>query len=571
MPKMLQGEAETAQIKKVKTETVQNKKAYQALYRKWRPQTFDDVIAQPHIVTTLKNQLANDKTAHAYLFTGSRGTGKTSCARILAKAINCLHPNGANPCLKCENCSDADNASLSDIVEIDAASNNSVDDVRDLRNSTAYTPERCPYKVFIIDEVHMLSISAFNALLKIMEEPPEYVKFILATTEVHKVPITILSRCQRYDFRRILPENIADRLDYVAKQEGFTLERDASLLIATLADGGMRDALSLLDRCTAISDNITSETVTNAAGIGSRQELFQIISAVISHNTSQAISVISALYNASKDMTRLCEELTLQLRNLMLLQIDINQTSLLSYCLPAEILQLQNISKTINIHETLRMLDCLQRCSENLSRVPNKRVEFEMCIVNMCTLPVLQGVPQLAPQGISQAVSQIPNQVVSPVPYPVQSAQVLSLQQNQPILPPQQTQSVLPSPSQSQSVSPTVSSTDAQLTNGEAVTQWNEILNVYFAKDKGGATLIANSKAIYSQYNKETIITIIVEKAIAKEYFNTEERKFKLKQSVIQVLGKEYKIILKVKEIVASAETLINRAKIENLDIEIEN
>ena len=243
---------------------------YKALYRKYRPMTFDDVVSQPHITTTLRNQLINGKTAHAYLFTGSRGTGKTTCARILAKALNCLHPVDGNPCLECEICRDADDNALADIIEIDAASNNGVDDVRDLRDGAVYTAERCRYKVYIIDEVHMLSKEAFNALLKIMEEPPPHVKFILATTEIHKVLPTILSRCQRYDFRRILPSDITERLMYVAEKENIKLDRDAAELIAKTADGGMRDALSLLDQCIAFSEDVTLDIVSGAAGIAGR-------------------------------------------------------------------------------------------------------------------------------------------------------------------------------------------------------------------------------------------------------------------------------------------------------------
>ena len=221
---------------------------YKALYRKWRPLTFDDVISQQQTTETLKNQITSEKTAHAYLFTGSRGTGKTTCARILAKAVNCRSMKDGNPCLECDICRDADTGALTDIIEIDAASNNGVDDIRDLRDGAVYMPERGKYKVYIIDEVHMLSPSAFNALLKIMEEPPAYVKFILATTEIHKVPATIASRCQRYDFRRIKPDDIASRLTYIAQQENIDLTPDGAALIARLADGGMRDAVSLLDR-----------------------------------------------------------------------------------------------------------------------------------------------------------------------------------------------------------------------------------------------------------------------------------------------------------------------------------
>ena len=262
---------------------------YQALYRKWRPRTFDDVISQPHITTTLKNQIQSGKTAHAYLFTGSRGTGKTTCARIFAKAINCLHATDGNPCQQCEICRDAEAFSLSDIIEIDAASNNGVDDIRELRDGAVYTPERCKYKVYIIDEVHMLSQSAFNALLKIMEEPPAFVKFILATTEIHKVPATIVSRCQRFDFRRILPEDITARLLYIAGEEQLTLDAQAARLIARLSDGGMRDALSLLDQCAAYDSNITLDTVSAAAGIAGRDALFDLLDAMTQSDPAKAV------------------------------------------------------------------------------------------------------------------------------------------------------------------------------------------------------------------------------------------------------------------------------------------
>ena len=226
---------------------------YLALYRKYRPKTFEDVVSQPHITTTLKNEIMTGKTAHAYLFTGSRGTGKTTCAKILSMAVNC-----ENPCMECETCRNIDQGATLDVVEIDAASNNGVDDVRQLREEAVYSPSQCKYRVYIIDEAHMLSAGAFNALLKIMEEPPPHVKFILATTEVHKVPVTILSRCQRFDFRRIRTEDIEARLLWIAGKEPFTLSPDAAALIAKLADGGMRDALALLDQCASFSSDITS-------------------------------------------------------------------------------------------------------------------------------------------------------------------------------------------------------------------------------------------------------------------------------------------------------------------------
>lgn len=363
---------------------------YKALYRKWRPLSFDDVISQPHITTTLKNQIINQKTAHAYLFTGSRGTGKTTCARILAKAVNCRNPQNGAPCLQCDICKAADSGMLPDIVEIDAASNTGVDDMRELRDSTVYTPELCRYKVYIIDEVHMLSTSAFNALLKIMEEPPAHVKFILATTEVHKVPATIISRCQRFDFRRIRSEDIVERLKFISREEKIELSDDAAWLIARIADGGMRDALSLLDQCIAYSDNVTLDTVSSAAGIAGRDYLFDILEAVSSGRTADAINILNTLYGMSKDMQRLCDELLAQFRNLMLIK-TVSDTSELIACLPSEMERLKSIAAKLSLDDILQKMSVLQDCNERLSRAVSKRAEIEMCFIRLCSV---SGLPQ---------------------------------------------------------------------------------------------------------------------------------------------------------------------------------
>lgn len=357
---------------------------YKALYRKYRPMTFDDVVSQPHITTTLRNQLINGKTAHAYLFTGSRGTGKTTCARILAKALNCLHPVDGNPCLECEICRDAEENALSDIIEIDAASNNGVDDIRDLRDGAVYTAERCKYKVYIIDEVHMLSKEAFNALLKIMEEPPPHVKFILATTEIHKVLPTILSRCQRYDFRRILPQDITERLLYVAEKENISLDREAAELIAKTADGGMRDALSLLDQCIAFSENVTLDIVSGAAGIAGREPVFDIMEAVADKNAGRAAEVIDELYGMSKDMQKLCDELISQFRNVMIAKAVPNNINLLA-CMPSELERIKALADRLSLDEIMHILEILQAGNERIARVSSKRVEIEMCLLKLCS------------------------------------------------------------------------------------------------------------------------------------------------------------------------------------------
>ena len=370
---------------------------YKALYRKYRPMTFDDVVSQPHITTTLRNQLVGGKTAHAYLFTGSRGTGKTTCARILAKALNCLNPVDGNPCLECDICRDAEENALSDIIEIDAASNNGVDDIRDLRDGAVYTAERCRYKVYIIDEVHMLSKEAFNALLKIMEEPPPHVKFILATTEIHKVLPTILSRCQRYDFRRILPKDITERLLYVAEKENISLDREAAELIAKTADGGMRDALSLLDQCIAFSENVTLDIVSGAAGIAGREPVFDIMEAVADKNAGRAAEVIDELYGMSKDMQKLCDELISQFRNVMIAKAVPNNINLLA-CMPSELERIKALADRLSLDEIMHILEILQAGNERIARVSSKRVEIEMCLLKLCSQTAGQSV-QAASSG----------------------------------------------------------------------------------------------------------------------------------------------------------------------------
>ncbi|MGN1107555.1 MAG: DNA polymerase III subunit gamma/tau [Huintestinicola sp.] len=357
---------------------------YQALYRKYRPTSFEDVISQPHITTTLKNQIINGKTAHAYLFTGSRGTGKTTCARIFAKALNCENPVNGSPCGECDICRDADNFALSDIIEIDAASNGSVNDARELREAAEYTPERCRYKVYIIDEVHMLSKDAFNALLKLIEEPPPHIKFIMATTELHKVLPTILSRCQRFDFMRIKTEDIAARLKFVAQNENITLTDDGAELIAKAADGGMRDALSILDRCIAFSENVTAEVVSEAAGIAGREQLFALAEAIADRDPAKALDIISSLYDSSKDMQRLCEELAAQFRNVMIAISAPDRTGII-VCLPSELDTIKRIASKLTLEQVLGFLDALSACAERMGRSLAKRIDMEMCVIRMCS------------------------------------------------------------------------------------------------------------------------------------------------------------------------------------------
>ena len=357
---------------------------YQVLYRKWRPKVFSDVVGQPQVTVTLQNELKAGRIAHAYLFTGSRGTGKTTCAKILAKAVNCLSLKEGDPCGECESCVGIDNGSVMDVVEIDAASNNGVENIRNLREEASFTPAAAKYRVYIIDEVHMLSIGAFNALLKTLEEPPAHVVFILATTEVHKLPATILSRCQRFDFHRIDPEVIADRLQFVAGEENAHLEREAALLIARIADGGMRDALSLLDQCMGRSSEITLEVVSETAGLAGRDHLFSLADTVLRQNGGQALEQIDELHKASKDMVRLCEELAGHFRNLMLLKTMKNPQNLIVVS-QDEYQKLQVQAEAFTLAGTIHAIDVLQAAKERMFRGFDRRVELEMALLKLCS------------------------------------------------------------------------------------------------------------------------------------------------------------------------------------------
>lgn len=357
---------------------------YQVLYRKWRPRTFSDVYGQEPITTALRNELRTGRLAHAYLFTGSRGTGKTSCAKILSKAVNCLHPVDGNPCNECDICRGIDEGSILDVVEIDAASNNGVDNIRDLREEVNFTPAVAKYRVYIIDEVHMLSIGAFNALLKTLEEPPEHVVFILATTEVHKLPATILSRCQRFDFGRIPPEDIAARIRYVAEQEEFTITDEAALLLARLADGAMRDALSLLDQCVSRSRDITVETVAEATGMAGRDYLYELAAAIRAHTGGEALAVVDRLYAASCDMERLCAELIDFFRNLMILK-SVSRPEELIVASAAELAHMTEEAAQFDLPVILHCMEALQNALERLRGGASRRVEMEMALLRLCS------------------------------------------------------------------------------------------------------------------------------------------------------------------------------------------
>ena len=382
---------------------------YRALYRKWRPQRFEDVVGQRAIVTALKNQITANRVGHAYLFTGVRGTGKTTCAKIFAKAVNCLHPVNGDPCGECEICKGIDNGSILDVVEMDAASNNGVDDIRDLRDETAYTPSACKYKVYIIDEVHMLSTAAFNALLKTLEEPPAHVIFILATTEIQKVPATILSRCQRYDFTRIGPENIARRVEYIAGEEKLELSPDGAELIARLADGALRDALSILDTCAGVTAKIDADVVRRMAGVTDRSYLFRISDALEAQDGATALAQLAQLRQQSVDVKRLTEELIAHYRALMLAALPGGQ-SLLSGVSPEEEALYLEKGPQLGQREAIRAIRALGSALEHMTRGSDQRIELELALFGLSEPPQQpQAVPvQAAPRAAAQPAAPQP-------------------------------------------------------------------------------------------------------------------------------------------------------------------
>ena len=378
---------------------------YRALYRKWRPQRFEDVVGQRAIVTALKNQITADRVGHAYLFTGVRGTGKTTCAKIFAKAVNCLHPVNGDPCGECEICRGIDNGSLLDVVEMDAASNNGVDDIRDLRDETAYTPSACRYKVYIIDEVHMLSTAAFNALLKTLEEPPAHVIFILATTEIQKVPATILSRCQRYDFTRIGPEDIARRVEYIAGEEKLELTPEGAELIARLADGALRDALSILDTCAGVTARIDADVVRRMAGVTDRSYLFRISDAIQAQDGAAALAQLAQLRQQSVDVKRLTEELIAHYRALMLAALPGGQSLLSGVSPEEEALYLQK-GPQLGQREAIRAIRALGTALEHMTRGSDQRIELELALFSLSEPPQTQPVQVQPVQTVRPATPQ---------------------------------------------------------------------------------------------------------------------------------------------------------------------
>ena len=397
---------------------------YQALYRKWRPRSFDDVVGQSHITDTLKRQVATGRLSHAYLFTGTRGTGKTTCAKILARAVNCEHPVDGNPCNQCPSCLGIENGSILDVLELDAASNNGVDQVRALRDEAVYTPAAVRKRVYIVDEVHMLSTAAFNALLKILEEPPEHLMFILATTELHKVPATIKSRCQQFAFKRILPGDIARRLSYVAEQEGIGLTAEGAALLARLADGGLRDALSLLDQCVNPTGTIGEAEVLSALGLAGNLETAALMEQIAKGETAGALETLARLYGAGKDVGSLLSELSALARDL-LIRKTAPQSGATLLTGGYDESTLRRLDRLLTPARLAQILSQLQATSADLSRSGNRRTDAELCLIRLCDETL-----DPSPTGLNARLTRLEEQLAGggiPV-RPVQSAPAQQVQ-----------------------------------------------------------------------------------------------------------------------------------------------
>ena len=382
---------------------------YQALYRKWRPRTFDDVVGQGHITNTLKRQVAAGKSSHAYLFTGTRGTGKTSCAKIIARAVNCEQPMDGNPCNQCPACHGIENGSIMDVLELDAASNNGVDQIRALRDEAIYTPAAVRKRVYIVDEVHMLTTAAFNALLKILEEPPEHLMFVLATTELHKVPATIKSRCQQFAFKRLAPQDIAAQLLRISEAEGIELTSEGASLLSRLANGGMRDAISLFDQCAGAGGRLDEAEILNHLSLAGNSETARLLSQLADGDPGGALATFAGLYEAGREAGSILNELSALLRDLLIRSAaPIGGEGLLTGGYDSA--TLKELLAKLETGRLLSMLTMLQQGSAQLARSPNPRIDAEVCLVKLC------GVPMSATPVMSAPSAQVRTQTAPKIP-----------------------------------------------------------------------------------------------------------------------------------------------------------
>lgn len=524
---------------------------YRVLYRKWRPAVFTDVSGQEHITSTLQNEVSSGRLNHAYLFTGSRGTGKTTCAKILAKAVNCLNPQNGNPCGECEICKGIDDGSILDIVEMDAASNRKIDDIRQIIDEVQFKPAKCKYRVYIVDEVHMLTTEAFNALLKTLEEPPEHVIFILATTEVHKLPQTIRSRCQRFDFHRIPPKAIADRVEYVVSQENAEITESAALMLASVADGALRDALSLLDSCLAVSSHIDEEVVRNAAGLVSKTYLFELAAAIINKNPTKSLEIIDRLYSESKDMARLCDELVEHFRALMLIKTIKNPRDILIMS-DDEFEQAVTQSDYLSLADIVFYMDVLSRAYQRMGRGTGDRTELEMALVKLSaseldgTIEALTArvtaLEKAVKRGITVNYAQPAQQSVQAEV--AQSASVPNTQTEveEPFAKPEPEHKKAPVAKPAPEVKPVAQRASVNLDelydNAVPFARWVEVVDSLKSVSRSIAAAFAGSTA----YESGNYLLIDTNNELAFDLLRQNGRRAEIKQTLLELTGKNYSL-----------------------------
>lgn len=524
---------------------------YRVLYRKWRPAVFTDVSGQEHITSTLQNEVSSGRLNHAYLFTGSRGTGKTTCAKILAKAVNCLNPQNGNPCGECEICKGIDDGSILDIVEMDAASNRKIDDIRQIIDEVQFKPAKCKYRVYIVDEVHMLTTEAFNALLKTLEEPPEHVIFILATTEVHKLPQTIRSRCQRFDFHRIPPKAIADRVEYVVSQENAEITESAALMLASVADGALRDALSLLDSCLAVSSHIDEEVVRNVAGLVSQTYLFELATAIINKNPTRSLEIIDRLYSESKDMARLCDELVEHFRALMLIKTIKNPRDILIMS-DDEFEQAVTQSDYLSLADIVFYMDVLSRAYQRMGRGTGDRTELEMALVKLSATELdgtvealtarVTALEKAVKRGITVNYAQPAQQSVQAEA--AQSASVPNTQTEveEPFAKPEPEHKKAPVAKPAPEVKPVAQRASVNLDelydNAVPFARWVEVVDSLKSVSRSIAAAFAGSTA----YESGNYLLIDTNNELAFDLLRQNGRRTEIKQTLLELTGKNYSL-----------------------------
>lgn len=557
---------------------IQEVPMYQVLYRKYRPRVFADVYGQDHVTSTLKNEIKEGRISHAYLFTGSRGTGKTTCAKILAKAVNCPNAVDGEPCNACEICKGLDSGTIYDVVEIDAASNNGVDNIRDLREEVNYTPTRGKYRVYIIDEVHMLSTGAFNALLKTLEEPPAHVIFILATTEVHKLPATILSRCQRFDFKRIQPETMAVRLQQVAELEGMELAPDAATLIARIADGALRDGLSILDQCAGRSKQITAQLVSEVAGLAGREALYRLSDAVLARDSSAAVEELAQLHENSYDMERLCVEMINHFRNFMMVK-TVKKSRELIICTDDEYKHIEASAGQFTLAQILRGLDLFQSTLVKIKGGATPRIEMEMAFIRLCEPKLetdsdainqrLSALERAVQNGVPAAPvktvqSPAPAAAPAPEPVPATSAEPVSA----PVPEPAPVQPEPPVPPEQAAAAPSLA--PAADSEQQLFMQWADLMEILHRTDIALFGVLSGSQG----YTRGEFFLIDSPNPTIKEFIKISTHAKAIRAALHELTGHNYKLGLFKKKSTEQAprrdplEDLLSKARENHIQIE---